>query len=243
MTALFVHGVPETTVVWEPLIANLDRDEVVLLGLPGFGSPLPDGFEPTMDRYAGWLASEVAELRDVDLVAHDWGALLALRILADRPANVRSWALDAGDLSSDFAWHDMAKVWQTPGEGEAFMEGVVGTSATERAALLEATGVPQPGATAMAEAFDETMAAAILTLYRSATDVGNEWGPGIDAIAGPGLLIDAGHDPYRAADRVRRLAQRTGATVVELPDEGHWWMLDAPERSARALTEFWRGLA
>lgn len=38
MPAVFVHGVPETTELWGPLVAELDRTDVVLLGLPGFGS-------------------------------------------------------------------------------------------------------------------------------------------------------------------------------------------------------------
>jgi pimeloyl-ACP methyl ester carboxylesterase len=240
MTALFVHGVPETSVVWQPLVDALDRNDVVLLGLPGFGSPLP-AFEPTMQNYAVWLAEELAAYEDVDLVTHDWGALLALRVLADKPANVRSWAMDMGDLGPDFKWHDTALIWISS-EGEAFMEGMVGASLEDRAALLGAVGVPESGATAMAAAFDETMAKAILVLYRSAADIGNEWGPGIDQIEGPGLILESMQDPFRNAHRARRLAERTGAKSVELPDEGHWWMLESPEKAAAILTEFWAGV-
>lgn len=244
MTALFVHGVPETTAVWQPLIDALgalggDRDDVVLLALPGFGSPLPDGFDATMATYAQWFAAELATFDEVDLVAHDWGGLLALRVLADRPANVRSWVLDMGDLSADFRWHDTARVWQTPEQGEAFMDGMLGATVEDRALVLQAVGVPAEGSQAMAEAFDETMAGAILALYRSATDIGNEWGPGIDQIRGPGLLVESMKDPFRAAERVRRLAERTGAQIAELSDEGHWWMLESPARVATILREFW----
>jgi pimeloyl-ACP methyl ester carboxylesterase len=239
MTALFVHGVPETTAVWQPLVDQLDRDDIVLLGLPGFGSPLPEGFDPTMGTYAAWFADQLADFDDVDLVTHDWGAILSLRVLADRPANVRSWVSDMGDLSDDFAWHDTAKVWQTPGDGEAFIDGMVGASLTDRAALLMAVGVPESGATTMAEGLDATMGTAILRLYRSAVDVGHEWGPGIDSIGGPGLLLESMQDPFRAAGRVARLAERTGAAIAPLPDEGHFWMLESPEKVARILTEFW----
>ncbi len=241
MTALFVHGVPETTTVWQPLVDHLDRDDVVLLGLPGFGSPLPP-FEATMQNYATWFAAELAAYDEVDLVTHDWGAILALRVLADQPANVRSWVSDMGDLSADFEWHDTAKVWQTPGDGEAFIDGFIGASLEDRAALLMAVGVPESGATTMAEGLDETMGAAILTLYRSATDVGNEWGPGIDSITAPGLLMESMNDPFRSADRVARLAARTGAQVAPLPDAGHFWMLDDPALAASIITGFWAGL-
>lgn len=243
MTALFVHGVPETTAVWGPLVSHIERDDVVLLGLPGFGSPLPDGFDATMDTYAAWLAEQLQAYEQVDLVTHDWGAILALRVLADRPANVRSWVSDMGDLDPTFEWHDTAKVWQTPGDGEAFIDGFIGASVEDRAALLGAVGVPALGATAMSEGMDATMGDAILKLYRSATDVGNEWGPGIDQIDAPGLLVQSMNDPFRSPGRVERLAERTGAQIATLPDAGHFWMLDDPEAAAQMITDFWATLA
>lgn len=239
MTAIFVHGVPETSEVWQPLVDHLDRDDVVLLALPGFGSELPAGFEPTMHTYARWLAEQLAGYDDVDLVAHDWGAILSLRVLADQPANIRSWVSDMGDLSPDFQWHDTARTWQTPGEGEALMDVFVESPLPDRAAILQGVGVPEANALAMAEHLDRTMADAILVLYRSATDVGNEWGPGIDAITAPGLLVESALDPFRAPGRVRRLAERTGASIAELPDSGHFWMLDDPTGAAAAIQSFW----
>ncbi len=242
MTALFVHGVPETTTVWQPLVDRLERDDIVLLGLPGFGSPLPDGFDATMETYAEWFAGELATFDDVDLVTHDWGAILALRVLADRPANVRTWVSDMGDLGPDFKWHDTAKAWQTPGDGEALIDGLLAASTADRAAILRTVGVPESGATTMAESLDQTMGKAILALYRSATDLGNDWGPGIDSIQGRGLLMESLQDPFRSAERVTRLAARTGASVAVLPDSGHFWMLDATDHVAAVLTEFWAGV-
>lgn len=242
MPAVFVHGVPETTVVWDALIAQVQRDDVVALGLPGFGSPLPDGFDATMHTYASWLADELTAFDEVDLVTHDWGAILALRVLADQPANVRSWVSDMGDLGPDFEWHDTAKVWQTPGDGEAFMDGMLGASLDDRAALLAAVGVPAGDAEVMASNVDRTMADAILALYRSATDVGDEWGPGIDRISAPGLLVSSGLDPFRNPARVGRLAERTGAKVLDLPTAGHFWMLDATLEAAAAIRDFWASL-
>ncbi|QXC59916.1 alpha/beta hydrolase [Aquihabitans sp. G128] len=241
MPAIFVHGVPETTELWGPLVERLERDDVVLLGLPGFGSPAPD-FEPNMEGYASWLAGELTAYDDVDLVVHDWGALLALRVLADRPENIRSWVMDGGDLASDFEWHDLAKLWISA-EGEGFMAGVVGGPEEDRAGLLAAAGVPAEGAAAMARTFDETMAACILTLYRSSVDLGNEWGPGIDSIHGPGLVLDADADPFKVPGRAQRLADRTIAEMATLPGAGHWWMLDSPDVAAEAIQRFWSSLA
>ena len=162
--------------------------------------------------------------------------------LADDRVQVRSWTTDAGNLDETFEWHDMARSWQTPGEGEAFMDGMLGASDEDRAALLIGSGVPESGAGPMAAGLDRTMADAILTLYRSATEIGNEWGPLVDELDGPGLLMESMQDPFRAAGRVAALAARTGARVAQLPDAGHWWMLEDPSGAAKVIEEFWSSL-
>jgi pimeloyl-ACP methyl ester carboxylesterase len=240
MPALFVHGAPETVQVWQPVTEHLGRSDVELVALPGFGTPLPDGFTPTMDAYASWLGDVVARAGEVDLVAHDWGALLALRVLSGRPGNVRSWVVDSGDLSESFRWHGSARAWQGPG-GEALRDWIVGAPDDERAEALVGLGVPRPHAPEVAAAIDSTMGDAMLGLYRSAREIGTLWGPGIDAIAAPGLVIEATRDPFRGPGEVRRLADRLGAALVTL-DAGHFWMLEAPEGVARALDAFWSRL-
>ena len=65
---------------------------------------------------------------------------------------------------------------------------------------------------------------------------------GIDQITAPGLLIESMQDPFRRADRVVRLAERTGSKVAQLPDAGHFWMLDSTGQAAAAINDFWAGL-
>ena len=237
MTAVLVHGVPETAGVWDPLKDHL-AGEIVTLSLPGFGTPLPDGFEPTKEAYAEWLTGELASFDEpIHLVGHDWGSLLSLRVLAGQPTNIASWVLDTGNLDDDFVWHDLAQLWISPG-GEEFWEGVLAMSVEDRAAMLAGAGVPEIGALDMAAGIDATMASSVLSLYRSAVNVGAEWGPGIDQISGRGLLIEAENDAYRAPGRTARLAERTGAQVAPLAGCGHWWMLDDPATAAAVITDF-----
>ncbi|HEY3472530.1 MAG TPA: alpha/beta hydrolase, partial [Amycolatopsis sp.] len=74
MTAVFVNGNPETAAIWDPLCAELDRTDVVRLSPPGFGAPIPDGFECTVSAYRDWLVAELTALGEpVDLVGHDVG--------------------------------------------------------------------------------------------------------------------------------------------------------------------------
>ena len=61
MTAVLVHGVPETAGVGGPLKDHLAGD-VVTVSLPGFGTPLAEGFKPTKEGYAEWLTGEFASI-------------------------------------------------------------------------------------------------------------------------------------------------------------------------------------
>ncbi|MFF3255961.1 alpha/beta fold hydrolase [Actinacidiphila glaucinigra] len=74
MTVVFVHGNPESSAIWDPLVSVLGREDVGLLSPPGFGVPLPNGFGATFLDYRDWLESELAAIEGpIDLVGHDWG--------------------------------------------------------------------------------------------------------------------------------------------------------------------------
>ncbi|MGH9210095.1 MAG: alpha/beta fold hydrolase [Acidimicrobiales bacterium] len=245
MPAVFVHGVPETERIWDALRANLTRDDVVALTLPGFGRPLPEGFGATKDEYAAWLVGQLEDIgQPVDLVGHDWGGGLAMRLVSVRPDLVRTWVIDTGALADpDYVWHQFAQVWQTPGDGEAFMDTWLASGPADRAAMFTAEGAPPETADTLAAAFDRTMADAILALYRSATKVHHDWGPDFTAIPKPGLVIVPSADPFLNAAQARRSAERAGARVEPLDGIAHWWMLSEPARCARLLEEFWASAA
>ena len=241
MPVVLVPGVPETTAVWDRLAPLLDGP-VITLGLPGFGNRRPVGFGSTMDEYAVWLEAELGALDGpVDLVGHDWGGILTYRLVTTRPGRVRSWVSDAvGAGEPGFKWHDLAKLWQTPGEGEKFWDDLR-ADRTAAADLLIAFGIPAEQATVFAEAFDEEMSDSILKLYRSATDIPNDWGPGSKPTE-PGLVIGADSDPLVSASSSKRAAEKVGAEVTILQGAGHWWPLDSPEPAAEALQKFWAGV-
>jgi pimeloyl-ACP methyl ester carboxylesterase len=76
----FVHGLPETSRIWDGLRRVLGRDSIAL-ALPGFGIPRPAGFTATKDAYAEWLADALNGIEQpIDLVGHDVGALISLRV-------------------------------------------------------------------------------------------------------------------------------------------------------------------
>ena len=242
MPAVLVHGVPETPAIWGPLKDRLNRDDVTTLMLPGFGCARPEGFGSTKEEYVSWLVAELEKLRGegpIDLVGHDWGGGLVVRVVSTRPDLVRSWVTDAAGLGDEnFAWHDLAVVWQTVGAGEAFFERQLALDVEQRAAAFEQFGVPREYV-GVFTGLDSVMAGCILALYRSAVDVGREWGPEFQDIPAPGLVVVPSEDPYLAASAARIGAARARAGVAELPGLGHWWMLQDAPTGAAMLEEFW----
>ena len=246
--AVFVHGVPERAAIWDDLRSHLGRDDHIAVALPGFEAPVPDGFTCTMDDYAGWLTAGVeavaAQRGPVDMVGHDWGGLLALRVASTRPDVLRSWCSDYAALFDPAtSWHTVATIWQTKGAGEDLMAGAEAASQADREAIAVGLGVPSDRAHLCALG-DPTMDAAILRLYRSATDITTTWGPAVDAAAArPGLVLHGQRDPFLDEDACARVASRAGAEHQVLPSLGHWWCLQDPEGAASRLERFWKEVA
>jgi pimeloyl-ACP methyl ester carboxylesterase len=235
MPAVFLHGVPCTPVMWEPLGPHLRRPDLVFLALPGFGSPLPPGFACTKEAYLDWFLSEIDRLAGpLDLVGHDWGAIFVLRAAAVRRARVRTWAAGNASIDPDYVWHRLAQAWQTPGRGEELMERMVPARVME---TLIAEGMPEPQARREAGGVDATMKAAILSLYRSALDVGEAWYR--QTPHERGLVFWGEDDPYVPVRFADRLATRTGARLLRLPATGHWLPQQRPEELGRALDALW----
>jgi pimeloyl-ACP methyl ester carboxylesterase len=237
MPAVFVHGVPETHHIWDPIREKLSRKDTIAVDMPGFSTEVPEGFACTKEDYLGWLIAEVEKIGEpVDIVGHDWGALLTERLVSVRPDLVRTWAAGGGAIDETYTWHQVAQMWQTPGLGEQVMEGFTVDALVD---ALKPEGVPESTAREMALRVDDRMKASVLPLYRSAVKVGEEWGPDLDKVARPGLLIWGAQDPYMAIDYAKRLAARTKAEMVVLEDVSHWWPVQAPDRAAEALEAFW----
>ena len=202
MTIALVHGFPETSAVWRPLRAQLDRDSVAVT-LPGLGCARPPGFSATKDAYAAALADTLAQLdQPVDVVGHDIGALLTLRIATAFDLPLRSWTVDVANVfHPDFVWHEHARQLQTPAGGEQLtrtMREVDPDDPASTKSRLLASGVPGQLAGEIAAAHDETMSQCILDFYRSAVpNVAAGWWsqPSPTDAAGLVLLLPDPHRP------------------------------------------------
>jgi pimeloyl-ACP methyl ester carboxylesterase len=240
---VFVHGVPETAAIWAK-VRGAVSEESVALSLPGFGTPRPEGFGATKDDYVQWLLGELDQIDSpIDLVGHDWGAGFTYRVATAHGDRLRSWAADIGNIAHpDYEWHDIAKLWQTPGEGEAFVKTQSEQPAEERAPLFEAMGVPPDDALEMAAGSDATMGGCILDLYRSATpNPHHHWGPW-SATTAPGLVLHPTDDPFGDQARAEEVARALGARFERIDGAGHFWPYQAPEAAAAVLESFWGSL-
>src|SRR4051794_38934501 len=156
MPAVFVHGVPDTAAMWDPLIGAIDRTDVHAVALPGFGAPTPAGWDATKESYAAWLESEIETFGEpVDLVGHDWGAILAQRVASTRPDLVRTFACGSGPLDTTYEWHNVAQLWQTPEVGEQIVAGFLAMSVEDRTAAFVGGSAPPDLAAHQGERLDE----------------------------------------------------------------------------------------
>jgi len=247
VAVVFVHGSPETSAVWGPLVDVLGRPDVTCLSPPGFGAPVPKDWGATVDEYRGWLIGKLTALgTPVDLVGHDWGGVHVVNVAMSRPDLLRSWCTDViGIYDPDYVWHDLAQVLQTPGEGERVIGAMTGAPFAERAAGLIGAGMAAEVAEQLAPAVDEGMGRCILGLYRSAAQARmTELGRDLSASGKrPGLVLYATEDHFVGTEAMhRRAAQRADARVEVLQGLGHWWMTQDPGRGAAALTRFWDSL-
>ncbi|MGH2697855.1 MAG: alpha/beta fold hydrolase [Actinomycetota bacterium] len=187
MTTVFLHGLPETSRIWDGLRGILNRDSIAL-SLPGFGTARSEGFTATKDAYAEWLSYEVKQLAGpIDLVGHDVDALLTMRVVTAFDAEVRSFVVDVANIFHPASvWPERVHRLQTPGVGEEMMKAMREAppeDQTSTAMRLSSVGVPLNEARAIGSAHDETMSRSILDFYRSVVpNVGSEWW---DDIKGP----------------------------------------------------------
>ena len=231
--ALYLHGVPTSSLDWVPF---LEHGGGVAPDLPGFGrSGKPGHFPYTIEGYADFLERfcELAGLDRISLAVHDWGGV-GLAFAQRHPERIARLAvIDAVPLLPGYRWHRLARAWRTPVIGELLMGST--SARVLRLVSRESNAAPGPMSeefiAGVMDHFDHGTQRAILRLYRSAPPaVLAAAGEHLDRLTGPALVVWGERDPYipaRFADEYARALG--GAEVVKLADAGHWPWLDRPE--------------
>lgn len=239
---LFVHGVPDTAALWNPLIRvlGLRPDSCRALSLPGFGNRVPAGFSCTKDAYAGWLVSQMeAAGEPVHIVGHDWGALLVLRAACLRPDLVSSWCVTNALIDREYKGHRTARLWATPLLGELVMLGMRDKQRLE--AGLVKGGMPASLAREEVGHIDRAMRQSILKLYRSALGL-NFRGAWVDDLAHlprRGQLFWGETDPFVDISVAERFSRMWGTPLHVARGAGHWACHERAEEFAGLLAAHW----
>jgi pimeloyl-ACP methyl ester carboxylesterase len=247
MTKVFVHGNPETSAIWKPLVAALSErgvNDVVLLSPPGFGAPVSHDWTATVSEYRNWLAGELEKIGgEIDLVGHDWGAGHVFSVLAHRPELVRSWATDCvGLLHPDYVWHDAALGWQTPEIGEQIVAAMLAMEEDVFADSFVQLGMTDAIAREVKLSVNEDMGSCVLRLYRDAAQ------PAMSRLGerlivhrpSHGLVFIADQDHFAGTvSMMEEMAEVLDADVARLAQCGHWWMIQNPDAAAEHLVRHW----
>ncbi len=246
MSIVFVHGVPDTPAMWAPLIEalGLSDGEYIAPGLPGFETPAPVGFPCTKDAYADWLIGQIeAEVKatgqPVNIIGHDWGALLTLRVCSLRPDLINSFMVANALIDPQYSGHRMAKLWATPLVGEAVMFLSQYQDFSE--ALVEA-GMPPEIAVKDVAYWKKPMRQAILKLYRSALGLRfrGEWVDDLKNLPERGLIVWGENDPFVDLSVAQRFSDKWSYPLHVLRDTSHWGLIQKPDEVAGLLKDLWR---
>jgi pimeloyl-ACP methyl ester carboxylesterase len=231
---LYVHGVPTASWDWLP---HLERTGGIAPDLPGFGSSeKPSGFDYSIDGYDRWLEAfvDTLGLERFSLVVHDWGAV-GLALAQRLPERIERLVIHASvPFLPGYHWHWVARIWQTPRVGEAFMatSSKWGFRQISRQSNTAPGPLPAWFIDRIWRDFDQGTRRAILELYRaSPPDVLAGAGSRLREVRCPALVLWPTADPYLGVEFGQGYADALGGDVeLELIENaGHWPWLDRPD--------------
>ncbi|MGI9156612.1 MAG: haloalkane dehalogenase [Marmoricola sp.] len=252
---LLLHGEPSWGFLYRTVMLPLVAAGVrcVVPDLVGFGrSDKPtDPSDHSYARHVGWVRSlvfDTLDLRDVTLVAQDWGGLIGLRLAAEHPERfARIVAANTGLPTGDV---DMPEVWHT------FREAVQSAAALDIGRFV-ASGCVDPLEPAVVAAYDapfpdesfkagpRAMPGLVPTRPDDpATEANRAAWETLTQSETPFLVAFSDGDPITGA--MGPILQRSmhGAAGLEHPviqGAGHFLQEDAGERLGEVVAAFMRG--
>jgi pimeloyl-ACP methyl ester carboxylesterase len=240
---LYVHGIPTSSDDWVELLA---RTGGIAPDLQGFGRSGKGGhLDYSLAGLTQFLERFLAEIQveTVKLVAHDWGAAVALMLAERHPHRVETLVLFNGPpaLGGGFAWPRPIRLWRMRWVGEMVMGSTNRwlLARTLREGSVRDDTWPDARVEQVWDQFDQGTQRAILRLVRDTAS--HPTALRLPEPTPPALIVWGERDPwYPAAVADAYAARLPGASTERLPDAGHWPWLDRPdlvERVAAFLGE------
>ena len=240
---LLVHGFPQSSYMWAPVVAALAASgrRAIAPDLSGYGDSAPDP-PGTWEHHVSALETfrQALGLKRVVLGLHDWGGLIGLRWACDHPDAVSTLILSNTGFFADTEWHVLAQALRTPGQGEQLLDNLTKPAF--------ATMMRDQGGRITDDAMDEYWKAftspagrqGMLELYRSGDfEKLKPYEGQLEAMCVPALILWGANDPVvpvAAAHRFNR--EIPDSKVVVLEDASHFLYDDEPARCAREIVAF-----
>jgi haloalkane dehalogenase len=239
---LLVHGFPESSRMWEPLMAALSeagRRCVApdLFGLGDSEDPGPATYERNVEALTA-LHQELG-LGRVALVVHDWGGFIGLTWAATHPELLSALVISDTGFFSDGKWHGPAQAMRSE-QGEALI------GALDRdgfAGLLRADGAPfsDEDVDAYWRPFAEGRGReATLEFYRSMDfEKLAPYEPKLYELEVPTLILWGAEDKFAPIGGAHRFRKRiAGSELVAIEGAGHFVFEQARGATTAAVVEF-----
>ncbi len=245
---VFVHGNPGSGRDWEDLLPRVGAfARAVAPTMPGFGrADRPDEFPYTVDGYAAHLAGVLDALgvRRAHLVLHDYGGPWGLEWVARHRDALASLTLINTGALIRYRWHVLARIWRTPGLGEAFQATATYPALKLLVNRLNPKPLPEAFLRRMWDESDRGTDRAVRRLYRATSHpdrMGARHAAMLRELRPPTLVVWGEGDPYLPVALAERQREAVpDARIVRVPDAGHWPFADAPEVVADAVVPFLR---
>lgn len=240
-TVILIHGFPESSLMWEPVMAALAAGgrRCVAPDLYCLGEsedPGPASFERNLAAVASFH-NELG-LGRVALVVHDWGGFVGLAWACEHPELVSALVISDAGFFSEGKWHGMATAMRSD-QGEALVAGLDRDGFG--AMLRSAADFDDATLDAFWRPFEDGRGRqATLEFYRSMDfEKLAPYDGRLAELGVPTLLLWGETDEFAPLAGAKRFEREIpGSRLVAVEGAGHFVYDEHPERCAREVADF-----
>ena len=241
-----VHGFPESSRMWVPLleaVAAAGRRGLApdLYGLGDSGDDFgPATFEHSLERFGEWV--DTLGLGRIAVAVHDWGGFIGLAWACSNPDRVDALVVSNTGFFADGKWHGMAKLLRSE-QGEEIIGALdrdgFATLMNSNGETFSADDLDAYWTPFAAEAEGRGQRAT-LEFYRSMDMEKLEpWQGKLAEIGAPALLIWGADDRFAPLAGAKRFEREIpGAKLVAIEGGGHFVFDEHPERAVAETVQF-----
>jgi len=239
---VLVHGFPESSLMWEPLMERLAAAgrRCVAPDLYNLGDSQETGpatFERSLEAFTALM--DELDPGDVTVVVHDWGGFVGLAWACDHPEQVRSLVISDTGFFSDGRWHGMADAVRGA-EGEKLIAAI---DREGFGAMLNGDGnaFSEETLNAYWKPFaDGRGQRATLDFYRSMDfEKLAPWDGKLAGLGVPALILWGAEDPFAIMAAAKRFDRELpDSRLVAIKGAGHFVWSEEPDRCGDEVLRF-----